>query len=94
MAEVDSSKVVGAADAIPHPSQQPSTGQLFQSAENATDSFEKSRQETSRRQEKIVFEPDLMDDDVQLVLSVPRRRKKKRKRFGSSLARKSMLMLG
>ncbi|CZR64084.1 uncharacterized protein PAC_13981 [Phialocephala subalpina] len=82
MAQVDSIKPMGAANTIPHPSQQPSTGQVLQSAENATESFEKARQETSNQQEKRVAEPDLMDDDVQLVLSVPRRRKKKRKRFG------------
>ncbi|KAF8851175.1 hypothetical protein BDZ45DRAFT_156065 [Acephala macrosclerotiorum] len=81
MAQADSIQLVSAADTISHPSQQPFPDQVFHLAANATDSSEKTRQESFKRHEKRVAEPDLIDDDVQLVLSVPRRRKKKRKRF-------------
>lgn len=80
MAQAGSIQLVGTADTISRPDQQPSPGQVLHLTENATDSSEKTAHESFKRQEKRAAEPDLMDDDVQLVLSVPRRRKKKRKR--------------
>ncbi|KAE8443728.1 hypothetical protein EG329_001408 [Mollisiaceae sp. DMI_Dod_QoI] len=76
MAQVGSIKLVGAADIIAHPSQPQ------QPREDATESFENSNnREIPSRTEERIPEVDTMDDEVQLVLSVPRRRRKKRKRF-------------
>lgn len=82
MAPMGSIKLVGAAtDNTSQPNQQPSSSQVSQPKEDVTESLEKDNQQHSSRAEERALEADAMDDDVQLVLSVPRRRKKKRKRF-------------
>jgi len=71
---------------IPASLQVPPANQVGRSGIEDIESFEPHNQAPAIVLEEVAPEQDLVDDDdIQLVLSVPRRRKKKRKGFDNTI---------
>lgn len=94
MAQVGSIHLVGAANDAPQIAPDLPTFVNSQPKEDVTKSPEQVNQQSSNLAVGNTPDPDVMvdDDDVQLVLSVPRRRRKKRKRYAETALQGCLLI--